>query len=164
MKYELVGCHESYCFPLPPLFVLHLSTVLQDVGFSGFLRDFWGLKKRMDAINKQQTTKEGGDFIFRTQYLFICVFFFGFLLCCLNYRSLGVGLKRTGVPVSYVTTLQRQMGRRLTSCCAPITYSTSLGFLLTSTVTDHGVFVLSYGCLVSYVGQSEVPASLQFFF
>ena len=35
MKDALVGGHEFYRFPLPPL-VLHLSTVLQDAGFSGF--------------------------------------------------------------------------------------------------------------------------------
>ena len=55
-----------------------------------------------------------------------------------------------------LTTLQRQMGRRLTSGCEPPSFSygtgQSLGFLFTSTVVGHRVFVLSSGWLASYSG------------
>ena len=87
MKDAFFGCHESYRFPFPP-FVLHLSPVLQDAGFSGFsgllgfekkkkkkkevrtvftkgisippkvLCAFPEVRTRMDAINKQQTTNK----------------------------------------------------------------------------------------------------------
>ena len=69
-----------------------------------------------------------------------------------------------------LTTLQRKVGRRLSSGCEPPSFSygtgQSLGFLFTSSVVGRRVLVLSSGWLASYVGQSEVPAlitSLYFF-
>ena len=61
-----------------------------------------------------------------------------------------------------LTTLQRKVGRRLSSGCEPPSFSygtgQSLGFLFTSSVVGRRVLVLSSGWLASYVGQSEVPA------
>ena len=74
MKDALVDCHEFYRFPPSPL-VLHLSTVLQDAGFSGFsgLLGFEKKKKKKkkknggwmrSTNNKQRINKEGGVFHF----------------------------------------------------------------------------------------------------
>ena len=61
-----------------------------------------------------------------------------------------------------LTTLQRKVGRRLSSGCEPPSFSygtgQSLGFLFASSVVGRRVLVLSSGWLASYVGQSEVPA------
>ena len=70
MKDAFFGCHESYRFPFPP-FVLHLSPVLQDAGFSGFsgLLGFEKKKKRRmrSTNNKQRINKEGGGISFSCQ-------------------------------------------------------------------------------------------------
>ena len=52
MKDAFFGCHESYRFPFPP-FVLHLSPVLQDAGFSGFsgLLGFEKKKKKKSVLH-----------------------------------------------------------------------------------------------------------------